>query len=80
MKEGVGIHDLITATLKEMGVNVAPTYSLLMQKGYFVGFKYHFDGGCAVWLIEKKVIEVYDGDGKLLKTANLEETDKKNAA
>ena len=71
----------IQDVLKELGLDAAAlSHTLLIRDGYFVGFKYRFDGGCAVWLIEKKVIEVYDGDGKLLKTAILEETAKKSAA
>ena len=66
------VQDLVAATLAEMGVRVAPMRTILIQKGYFVGHKYHFDGGYAVWLIEKNVIEVYDDDGKLLKTVSLE--------
>ena len=54
--------------------------TLLIQKGYFVGHKYHFDGGYAIRLAGKKVIEVYGDGGELLKTVSLEETDKKEAA
>ena len=71
----------ILIALKEVGLDAAAlSHTILLQNGYFVGYKYRFQGGCAVWLIEKKVIEVYDDDGKLLKTASLEETDKKSAA
>jgi hypothetical protein len=45
-----------------------------------VGHKYRFDDGCAIWLIEKNVIEVYDDDGKLLKTATSGTTKKGMAA
>jgi hypothetical protein len=74
------IHDAVAATLKEMGVSLAPMWTTLIQKGYFVGHKYRFHDGYAVWLIEKNAIEVYDDDGKLLKTVSLGETDKKDAA
>jgi hypothetical protein len=33
-----------------------------------------------VWLIEKNAIEIYDDEGKLLKTVSSEETEKKIAA
>ena len=38
------------------------------------------DGGYAIRLAGKNAIEVYDDDGKLLKTVSLEETEKKDAA
>ena len=74
------VQDLVAATLREMGICVAPMRTILIQKGYFVGHKYRFDGGWAIRLAGKKVIEVYDDDGNLLKTVSLEETDKKDAA
>ncbi len=75
-----GIQDPVTATLKEMGLCVAPIRTFLIQNRYFVGHKYRFDGGYAVWPIEKNAIEVSDDAGKLLKTVSLEKTDKKSAA
>ena len=80
MDEQPTIPDVVAATLAEMGLCVAPMRTLLIQKGYFVGHKYRFDGGYAVSLIEKHAIEIYDDEGKLLKTVSLEETDKKTAA
>ena len=80
MEERVGGQDFVTATLREMGICVAPMRTFLVQKGYFVGHKYRFDGGYAVRLIEKNAIEIYDDAGKMLKTVSLEETDKKDAA
>jgi len=74
------MEDVVTATLQEMGLCVAPIRTFLIQKGYFVGHKYRFDGGYAVRLIEKNAIAVYDDEGQLLKTVNMEETDKKSAA
>ena len=74
------IYSAVAATLKEMGIRLAPMWTALIQKGYFVGHKYRFDGGYAVWLIEKNAIEIYDDTGKMLKTVSLEETEKKDAA
>ena len=71
MDEQPAIYDSVTATLAEMGI-CAPMRTFLIQKGYFVGHKYRFDGGYAIRLAGKKVIEVYDDDGKLLKTVSLE--------
>jgi hypothetical protein len=80
MDEQPSIYSVVAATLKEIGIRLAPMWTALIQKGYFVGHKYRFDGGYAVSLIEKHAIEIYDDEGKLLKTVSLEETDKKTAA
>ncbi len=79
MEEGVGGHDFVTAALAEIGI-CASIRTILIQKGYFVGIKFLFDGGYAVRFAGKNAIEVYDDDGKLLKTVSLAETDKKDAA
>ena len=63
------VHDVVVATLREMGSRAAPiTRTVLIQKGYFVGHKYRFDGGYAIRMAGKNVIEIYDNGGKLLKT------------
>ena len=44
------ICDLVTATLAELGLP-APTniiQTMLMKDRYFVGWKFRYDGGCAV--------------------------------
>ena len=77
------IHDAVTAVLAEIGFCSTPTALLrtvLIRDGYFVGHKYRFDGGWATWLAKTNVIEVYDDDGKLLKTVAVETTEKGSAA
>jgi hypothetical protein len=74
------ILDAVAATLREMGFCAAPMWTILMQKGYFVGHKYRFDGGYAIRLAGKDAIEIYDDDGELLKAVSLGETEKKDAA
>lgn len=72
--------DFVMAMLREMGICV-PIRTILIRKGYFIGHKYRLhDGGYALWLIEKKVIEVYDRKEKLLRAVSLEEISKKSAA
>ena len=45
----------------------------LIQANYFVGHKYRFhEGGYAI--VGGKTIEVFDKDGKLLRTVSLEES------
>ena len=80
MEEGGGGQDFVTATLAEMGICVAPMRTILIQKGYFVGHKYRFDGGYAIRLAGQNAIEIYDDAGKLLKTVSSEETAKKSVA
>jgi len=80
MDEQPSIYSAVAATLKEIGIRLAPMWTALIQKGYFVGHKYRFDDGYAVWLIEKNAIEIYDDEGKLLKTVSLEEIEKKIVA
>jgi len=75
----MGNHSAIQGALRELGI-CASMRTILIQKGYFVGYKYCFDGGYAVRMVEKNAIEVYDDDGNLLKTVSLAETDKKGAA
>ena len=71
---------LVAATLREMGIRAAPMRTILIQKGYFVGHKYRFDGGYAIRLVGKNDIEIYDDEGKLLKTLAMETTKKEIAA
>lgn len=80
MGEGVGGHDLVMATLAEMGVCAAPMRTILIRNGYFLGHKYGFHGGYAVLLRETNVIEIYDDDGQLQKTVALETLEKATVA
>lgn len=77
------IHDAVAAVLAEMGFCSTPTAllrTILIRDGYFVGHKYRFDGGWATWLAKTNVIDVYDNDGKPLKTVTMEATEKGTAA
>ena len=80
MEEGVSVHSFVTATVKEMGINLAPMRTILIQKGYFVGHKYRFSGGYAIQLAGQNVIEVYDDAGTLLKKAAIGTAEKGTAA
>jgi hypothetical protein len=81
MNEQCSIFDAVAATLREMGIRLAPMWTALIKKGYLVCHKYRFDGGYAVWLmIQKNAIEIYDNDGKLLKTVTLEMNGEEKAA
>lgn len=73
-------HDVVSDTLKEMGLGTAPTFhTILLREQRFVGHKYHFDGGYAVWPGETNVIDVFYNDGRLLKTVSVEVPEEKTA-
>ena len=64
------IHDLVAATLSELGLP-APTnliQTMLMHDGYFVGWKFRYDGGYAILRAAADTIEFYDEQGTPLKT------------
>jgi hypothetical protein len=70
MDLSASMHDLVAATLTELGV-IAPSpmiQTILMHDGYFVGHKLRYDGGHAIWLADGRTIEFYDENGELLKT------------
>jgi hypothetical protein len=79
----MALHEQITDILAEMGVCSPPApliRTVLINNGYFVGHKFRYEGGWATWLAQTGQIEVYDDDGKLLKTVALEATENGSAA
>ena len=73
-------HEVVSDILREMGLGTAPTFhTILLREQRFVGHKYHFDSGYAVWLAESNVIDVFDNDGRLLKTVSTEVAEAKTA-
>ena len=69
MSQTPSIYDLVADALKEMGIATAAlARTLLLRNRHFVGHKYRFEGGYAVWLAEKNVMEVYDESGKVFTT------------
>ena len=69
------MQDLIAATLAELGLP-APTnfiQTMLMRDVYFVGWKFRYDGGHAIWLAGSNTLAFYDEQEKLLKTVALED-------
>jgi hypothetical protein len=68
------ISERVAATLSELG-QPAPTdfiQTMLMKDGYFVGWKFRYDGGYAVLRTGGNTIEVFDEQGKLLKIVGAE--------
>jgi hypothetical protein len=78
---GKSIHELLAATLTELG-QPAPSdilQTMLTKDGYFVGWKFRYDGGYAISLAGDNRMEFYDEDGNLLRTVTVE-ADKGEAA
>ena len=63
------IQELVVATLAQLGIaaSVSLFATLLVRDGCFIGHKFHFDGGYALWGTGWNSIEFYGEDGKLLK-------------
>ena len=69
------IQERVAATLSELGLP-APTniiQTMLMHDGYFVGWKFRYDGGCAVLHAGGNTIEFYYERGTLPKIVALED-------
>jgi hypothetical protein len=64
------IPERVAATLAELGlpapINIIQT--MLMHDGYFVGWKFRYDGGHAVVQTGGNAIEIFDEQGKSLWT------------
>ena len=68
------IPERVAATLSDLGLpapaNIIQT--MLMHDGYFVGWKFRYDGSYAVLSTDSGTMELYDEQGKPLKTVVLE--------
>ena len=62
------IYDLVTAAIARSGLAPPATMirTILLRDGRFVGEKYRFESGVAVWLAAERLVEVFDDTGKLL--------------
>jgi hypothetical protein len=68
------VSEVVAAALRGMGLEAdeaALNRTILIRDGNFVGHKFRFDGGYALWLAEKGVLEVYTDSGNM-KTASEE--------
>jgi hypothetical protein len=73
MDLSASIHDFVATILAELGLpapaNIIQT--MLMHDGYFVGWKFRYDGGFVVLHTNGNAIELYDEQGTPLKTVTL---------
>jgi len=63
------IQEIVAAALSELGLPLpaAIIQVVLMKDRYFVGWKFRYDGGYAVWRAGTDTIELYDHQHNLLK-------------
>jgi hypothetical protein len=68
------IHDLVAATLSELGLPALANFiqTMLMRDRQFVGWKFRYDGGYAILLAGGTAMEFCDEQGQLLKTVALD--------
>jgi hypothetical protein len=76
------IHDVVHKALTDLGLAPASPLirTILIHDGCFLGQKFRYDSGYAVWLEDKKVIDVYDESGTLVKTVTPSAADRESAA
>jgi hypothetical protein len=74
MGTSVSLHELVSETLARLGLPVPANViqTMLMKDGYFVGHKFRYDGGYAIYLAGSNAIEFYDEQGMLLTTGAVE--------
>ena len=65
------IYERVEATIRAAGLPVSDTMirTILLRDRCFLGEKYRFDGGFAIWWAKEKTVQVFDDDGELLHTA-----------
>ena len=76
MDSSVDIYCIVEVTAYELGVPVPITIteSLVIKDGCFIGHKFRFDGGYAIWGEGWNSVEFYDDAGKLLKMVAVQTT------
>jgi hypothetical protein len=64
------IRELVAVTLAKLGLPALTNFiqTMLMQDRYFVGWKFHYDGGYAILLAGNNTMKFYDEQKQLLKT------------
>jgi len=63
--------DFLVQTFAELGATnpASMIRTVLLKDRYFVGWKFRYDGGCAIIRAGSSTIEFYADDGTLMKTA-----------
>ena len=68
------VQKVVTDVLAERGEGdpTAVMHTFLIRCGYFVGHKFRFEGGAAIWLTGTDSVQIYAEDGSLTKTVDLD--------
>ncbi len=70
MDEPTSVYETVIAVIREMGIaDTSLVRTILIQDNYFAGRKYYYTGGFAICMAARGVVEFYNDDGELLKTA-----------
>jgi len=74
MNDPSSVYDAVIAVIREIGIeDTSLARTVLIRDNRFVGRKYYYTGGFAICMAGSDVMEFYDDDGKLLRTAPVPE-------
>jgi hypothetical protein len=73
------ILQLVETAFSDLGITDPLFEAILLKDRNYVGNTFRAGGFVAIWFVEKKVVEVHDPEGRLVKTIDLNE-DLKRAA
>jgi hypothetical protein len=76
------IQQAIRSKLSELGFGdlTSRRTSLLIQRGYCVGWRLVFDGVQAVWFLAEEVVRFYDESGQMLASVAVGSNEAQNRA
>jgi hypothetical protein len=67
------ISQIIASIFTQKGINPPFIETILLRDGFYVGRKYRAGGFQVVWWIEKNVVDVFDEDGQVVETIELQQ-------
>ena len=69
MSSSTFIYNLVATTFSKLGMPppIDVWETLLFKDGFFIGHKFHCQGGYAIWGAGRNAVEFCDENGKLLK-------------
>ncbi len=74
MNDPSSVYDAVITVIRAMGIeDTSLVRTVLIGDNRFVGRKYYYTGGFAICMAGSAVMEFYDDDGKLLRTAPVPE-------
>jgi hypothetical protein len=87
LRRGCSMHDtqidqisqIVNTAFAELGVNPPFIETILLHDRRYVGRKFKAGGFQLIWWVEENVMEVFDQDGQVLHTIDIEHKNKKSA-